>query len=93
MHSLSRKFFIISLLVQCSIQGRGPEARPLFLDQNFFWETAPPFPYLSVWMTGGPPLSQGPAPQCIIVFHLNELLFVVTRLVYCPYVRNFRYSL
>ena len=80
----------------------GGPAPPLFLDQTeaqraeksfFGYRVRVPGPYLRVWMTGAPlPLSQGPALQFVIVFHLNELLLIVTRLVYYPYVRNFRYS-
>ena len=66
----------------------GPKGR-----KNFFWRP-PPLPLSKCVDDWTPlPLSQGPALQCIIVFHLNELLLIVTRLVYCPYVRNFRYSL
>ena len=47
----------------------GARVPPLFLDQTvargaekiFFWNPPPP-PYLRVWMTGPPPLSQGLDP-------------------------------
>ena len=83
--------------------GEGPGGSiPLFLDQTeaeraekkFFWRPGPPLSLSKCVDDWVPlPLSQGPALQCIIIFHLNELLLIVTRLVYCPYVRNFRYSL
>ena len=68
--------------------GEGPGGPPPIFRPKIFLGDRPPFPYLSVWMTGGPPLSQGPALQCIIVFHLNELLLIVTRLVMASSVLN-----
>ena len=62
--------------MQWRIQGRGPP--PLFLDQTearraetifLSAHPPPPPPYLRVWMTGVPPLSQGldPALKCIVI--------------------------
>ena len=96
MHSLSRKFFSISLYSAVSRGGaRGPTH--LFLDQTeaqraekIFLGDRSPLP-LSKCVDDcppPPPLSQGPALQCIIVFHLNELLLIVTRLVMASSVLN-----
>ena len=93
--------YIIISTVQDPGKGSGGPA-PLFLDQTeaqraekILFGDRPPLLPLSKCVDdwAPPPLSQGPALQCIIVFHLNELLLIVTRLVYCPYVKNFRYSL
>ena len=62
---VNQKHYFIHQLVQAllwRIQGRGRP--PLFVDQTearraekiFFSETAPLPPYLTVWMTGPPPL-------------------------------------
>ena len=95
MHSLSRKFFSISLYSAVSRGGaRGPTH--LFLDQTeaqraekIFLGDRSPLPLSKcVDDCPPPPLSQGPALQCIIVFHLNELLLIVTRLVMASSVLN-----
>ena len=51
-------------------EGHGGPRSPLFLNQTeaqraekFFWKTAPP--YLRVWMTVPPPLSQGVDPRTV----------------------------